>query len=268
MRTLRLTSPEMRGEDIRDLQKVLNERLEHYKSHGRVSENGIYDRGTAHAVAIVAVFLGLRHYDGIPAVTRLIEHPHLRNPEEIHTEHERAKARLEADHVATKKDGTGEAIQGLPRIPLIAEHFVGTHEDPPNSNWGVPYPAGWEKAFGFDSGVSWCGCFSGSMVNLAGGHVDSRVAFCPYIEADARSKTNGFDLWVPDHQDAGIGWLALFNWSGGSEPEHVEIVKEITPSGLVCVGGNTSGTDPAWGGMVGIEQRPFSLVVGYARPRL
>jgi hypothetical protein len=260
MRTCHLTSPEMRGTDIRDLQKVLNERLEHYKSRTRIKTNGIYDRETAHAVAVVARAEGLSHYDGIPAVTRLIEHPHLRNPHELMLEHERKK-------LAEHHDTIAAGAQGLARIPIIAAHYVGVHENPANSNWGEPDPAGWEKNFGFESGVPWCACFSCSMVNLAGGAIHGgNPAFCPNLEAYARSRTNGFDLWVADHQSAGVGWLALFNWSGGSEPEHVEIVKEIHSDHLVCVGGNTG--SEKWGGEVAIEQRPYNFVVGYCRPRI
>ena len=264
MRTLRLVSPEMRGTDIQQLQKVLNERLAHYHSRVRIHENGIYDRETAHAVAQVAHALGLEHYDGIPSVTSKIEHPLTRTPIEVHRSEERTKAAVKA-HEERKTAGK----HGLAAIVLHAEKFVGVHENPPGSNWGIPYPAKWEEHFGFSSGVSWCGCFAGNMVIAAGGHVDHRCGFCPYIEADARSRTNGFDLWRPNHNE-GIepGWLVLYNWVGGSEPEHVGIVKEIKGSHLIAVEGNTGGTNPSDGGMVAIMERPYNFVVGYARPRL
>ncbi len=270
---LALTSPEMRGENIRALQKALNERLEHYKSRIRVKENGIYDRETAHAVAVVARALGLEHYDGAPAVTRLIEHPNLRTPADRVREHARAKARLEVDAVAVRKDGTEEAIHGLARIPLVAAHFLGTHEEPANSNWGEPNPADWLKNFGFDSGAPWCAAFACSMVNLAGGAIHGGdPAFCPNLEAYARAGTNGFAEYRPsrDGMRPAIepGWLALFNWDGGTEPQHVEIVKELGSSTVKCIGGNTGGPDPSWGGMVAEEERAYSLIVGYCRPRI
>lgn len=595
LRTLRLVSPEMRGVDIQQFQKVLNERLTHYHSRVRIRENGIYDRETAHAVAQVAHALGLAHYDGVPYVTNKIEHPLTRTPIEVHRAEERMKVAAKA-HEARKSANK----HGLAAIVLHAEHYLGVHETPPGSNWGIPYPAKWEEHFGFGSGVSWCfgaetlistpdglrrideiergdfvysgrgiarrvvkthrqrrltvcvrahgldgsiastvhpyltrrrtptqrgsrqvqeaewahastlrrgdfiavpshverrmdgdaavayligryladgwhsdqargvgnyyicgahgevnelvaafrragfeerpyfrhtdvtlrlpstmhqwlkdcgkdalakrvpgvvfdwsaeirkeflkgyldgdghdtgsktmagtasrelahgiiqvarslgyvatlrhedrsmttviegrtvnqyphrymvelrglnpdphhrqvfnddeflwvpvrdvaerseqevfdltldsehtyvadgvvvhncGCFAGSMVIAAGGHVDQRVAFCPYIEADARSRTHGFDLWKPSWSRSGIepGWLVLYNWVGGSEPEHVGIVKEIRGSHLVAVEGNTSGSNPSDGGEVAIMQRPYSFVVGYARPRL
>lgn len=262
MRTLRLVSPEMRGTDVQQLQGVLNHRLNHYHSRAHIRENGIYDRETAHAVAVVAHAMGLQHYDGIPAVLRVILHPATRSPTDLQRERHRAQAAREAK----KRQGD---LHGLAAIVKHGEHFVGVHEVPAGSNWGHPFPAEWEQHFGYESGVSWCGCFAGNMVILAGGHVDHRCGFCPYIEADARSRTNGFDRWVRNHAE-GVepGWLVLYNWVGGSEPEHVGIVKSLHPSYLVAVEGNTSGQNPSDGGMVAIMQRPYNFVVGYARPRL
>lgn len=263
MRALHLTSPEMRGQDVRVLQRILNERLHHYKSRHRVREDGVYSRDTAHNVANIAYIMGLHHYSGDTPVLRLIEHPHLRNPAELHLSRERQKAREHGDKLA------GGGAHGLSRIVSIASHYVGVSEHPPGSNWGHPHPADWEREFGFSSGVSWCGCFAGAMVRLAGGHVTSRIAFCPFIEADARSHTNGFDLWRPNHNEGvGPGWLVLYNWNGGAEPEHVGIVKAVHGSFIETIEGNTGGSNPSDGGMVAIERRPYHFTVGYARPRL
>jgi hypothetical protein len=260
MRTLRLSSPEMRGIDVQNLQKVLNERLAHYRSRTRIKENGIYDRETAHAVAVIAKAEGLEHYDGIPAVIRLIMHPGLRTPAEHLREKERAKARAEA---------SVPGAEGLAAIPKIAARYLGVTENPPSSNWGRPYPAKWEENFGFDSGVSWCACFACSMVGLAGGHVTGEGGFCPAIEGYARAGTNGFVEWRANHGE-GVepGWLVLYNFAGGTEPEHIGVVEEIHPTFVQAIEGNTSGTNPADGGMVARMERPYSYVVGYARPRL
>lgn len=256
MRALHLTSPEMRGEDVRTLQHILNERLAHYHSRTRLKLDGVYGRSTAQAVAGVAYAMGLEHTTGTEPVLRIIEHPSLREPAQLHREHERAKER--AEH----KGGSLEAILHN------ALKYVGIHEQPPGSNSGSPYPERWEHNFGMGA-VSWCGCFAGSMILLAGGHVTSRVAYCPSIEADARSRTNGFDLWKSNHNE-GVepGWLVLYNWSGGSEPEHVGVVKAVHPDFIETVEGNTGGSNPSDGGMVAIEQRPYHFTVGYARPHL
>jgi CHAP domain len=263
MRTLRLVSPEMRGKDVQELQKVLNDRLAHYRSRKRIELNGIYDRETSHAVAIVAYSMGLQNYDGISSVLRLILHSSLRTPQERRRELERYQHAKDAKN---REDTSGK--QGLSSIVMHAEHYIGVHESPPGSNWGEPYPARWEQNFGYESGVSWCGCFAGNMVIAAGGHVDHRCGFCPYIESDARSRTNGFDLWTNHINGVEPGWLVLYNWTGGSEPEHVGIVKKILSTHLVAIEGNTSGVNPSDGGMVAVMDRPYQFVVGYARPRL
>lgn len=256
MRALHLTSPEMRGQDVRTLQHLLNDRLAHYHSRDRLVPDGVYGPATAHAVAGVAYAMGLEHFDGSVPVLRIIQHPHLRVAPQLLRERQRAKER------AAHKGGGG-----LAALPGIAAHYVGVHEQPPGSNAGSPFPSTWEHNFGFGP-VSWCGCFAGSMVLLAGGHVTSRVAYCPFIEADARTKTGGFDLWKPNHSEGvGPGWLVLYNWHGGSLPEHVGIVKEVHGDHLVTVEGNTGGSNPSDGGMVAIENRPYNFTVGYARPR-
>lgn len=263
MRRLALTSPEMRGRDVQVLQHVLNERLIHFRSRHRVKADGIYGRDTAQNLANVAYLLGLNHYDGETSVLRLVEHPHLRNPAEVRQAIRRQRAREAGDKLA------GGTVQGLARIVNIAHHYVGVAEWPPGSNWGHPHPADWEREFGFDSGVSWCGCFAGAMIRLAGGHVGSRIAFCPNIEADARSRTNGFDRWVANHGDGvGPGWLVLYNWVGGSEPQHVGIVKAVHGDYIETIEGNTGGSNPSDGGMVAVERRPYRFTLGYARPRL
>lgn len=254
-----LTSPLQRGTDVVHLQQALNARLT-ARGKSPVGVDGLYGPATAHAVRVVAWDLGLQHYEGTRGVVRYIEHPQLRNPVEL------ALAKTRKDEAAKHAQHVG-GKSGLEAVVAHAERFIGVQESPPGSNLGDPYPSGWERTFGFD-GESWCGAFAGCMVLAAGGHVGPRVAYCPYIEADARSKSNGFDLWVPNHdQGVGPGWLVLYNWSGGSLPEHVGVVKEIHPNYLVAVEGNTGGSNPSDGGMVAQTIRDYSFTVGYARPR-
>lgn len=261
MRTLQLTSPEMRGEDVRTLQHRLNERLQHYRSRSRVKEDGVYGRETAHLVREVAWTMGLDTFGASVGVQHDIEHPHLRSPLQLRREHERAQERIHTSKIA------GDS-HGLEAVVAHARSYLGIKEIPAGSNWGKPVPARWEENFGFDTGVSWCACFACSMVNDAGGHVHGECGFCPAIEGYARAKINGFDLWVPNHTE-GVkpGWLVLYNWVGGSEPEHIGVVEKITPTHVVAIEGNTSGSNPSDGGMVARMERPYSFTVGYARPR-
>lgn len=260
MRNLALTSPEMRGEDVRRLQYVLNERLEHYRSRTRLHVDGVYGRETAHAVSHISFLEGLETFSGTPGVQRLIEHPHLREPAQVLRAKHRAEARAHHSDVG----GTG-----LERLPRIAAKYIGVTEKPPGSNWGHPEPAGWEKNWGFDSGVSWCACFACSIANLGGCHITGSVPFCPNIEGYARARTHGFEMWRSSHTEGvGPGWLVLYNWGGGREPEHVGIVEKIEADHLVAIEGNTGGSNPSDGGMVAREFRPYRFTVGYAKPRI
>lgn len=257
-RPLKLTSPHTRGPDVQHLQQAINDR-----SIGTgtppLGIDGQFGPATLHRTAVVAYALGLLDTTASIDTQRLVEYPWLRNP----VQHRRGKQRLDA--IAKAKQHAGQP--GVAGIPRLAAHYIGIEENPHGSNSGHPFPSGWEQHFGMD-GVSWCGCFAGSMILMAGGHVDSRVAYTPYIVADAHSRTNGFDRWVDNHGQAGPGWLVLYCWDGSGVADHVGIVESIHPDHLVAIEGNTGGSDPAAGGMVARVSRGYGPVLGYARPRL
>jgi hypothetical protein len=255
MRILALTSPLMRGQDVVALQRALNAWNRETHNATLLAVDGQYGPETQSVTAIVAYRMGLGHTHALPAIQRCIENPRLRSPLDLRRATERRKAAIAA--------GTG-----LLGVLANAQSHIGVAEKPPGSNEGTPYPSKWEENFGMN-GVSWCGCFAGSMILAAGGHVTSRVAYCPYIRQDAEAKVNGFDLWTPDHQD-GVkpGWLVLYCWDSTGLPEHVGVVESIGGDSLVAVEGNTSGTNPSDGGMVARMTRPYEFVVGYARPRM
>lgn len=248
-RALHLTTPVTKGQDVRDLQKAINLWA---PKHGlaKVAVDGQFGPLTAHAAGAVAFSEGLLDRSASKTTIRLIWHPWMRSP----AEKKRAADRAKAAH-------------GLAALPGIAAKFIGVAEMPPGSNLGYPYPNHWEAEFGM-SGVSWCGCFAGAMVLAAGGHVTSRVAYTPFIEADAKAGQSGFAEWTSDRTQAGPGWLVLYNWVGGSEPEHVGIVESIEADHVTAIEGNTSGTNPSDGGMVARMERTYNFVLGFARPLL
>lgn len=251
-RDLRLTSPLTRGPDVQHLQQAINDRLD-WRGGSPIVIDGEFGPITHHSTRVAAYTIGLVDYEATVGVQRLIEFPWLRNPVQRQREKERA-AHFEPG--------------GLAQLPKIAAKYIGVAENPPGSNRGHPYPSLWEEHFALD-GVPWCGCFAGSVILAAGGHVGHRVTYCPYIEADARSKTNGFETWVDNHQDGvGPGWLVLYCWDRSGVPEHVGIVESIQSDHLVAIEGNTSGTNASDGGMVARMRRDYGPTVGYARPRL
>lgn len=254
-RTAHLTSPPMRGLDIQHLQQAINTRL---KSRGgqHVPETGIWTPVDEHALRTAAFDLGLDAFDGSPAVTRIVENPGFRNPAQLTRAHSRAKALEQHD-------------KGLAAIPVIAAKYIGVHEVPAGSNKGHPQPSGWEDQILGGDGYPWCGCFDGGVIILAGGHVDSEIAYVPNIPGIARAGTHGFEAWTTDHTKAGPGWLVCFQFNGpGTDLDHVEIVEQIHPDHLTTIGGNTSGSNPADGGMVARNQRTYTYVAGFAKPRM
>lgn len=250
MRTLGLTSPHMRGEDVKHLQGELT------KLGFHVAPDGEYGPATDAAAQACGFRLGLEvhHPTVTPGVRRIFQHPELRDPAELVRAHHR--------HQAHPSGPTG-----LAAVASIAATYIGVHESPAGTNSGHPFPTGWEGNFGLDH-AQWCGCFSGSMVLRAGGHVTPRVVYCPYIVGDAHSHTGGFEEWQSDHRNAGVGWLVLYCWDGTGTAEHVGVVESIHTDHLVAIEGNTGGTEPGWGGMVARVSRTFDFVLGYAKPRI
>jgi hypothetical protein len=61
--------------------------------------------------------------------------------------------------------------------------------------------------------------------------------------------------------------LPCYNFTGGLVGQHVGFLEQVIETGLYDWEGNTGGSNPADGGMVAYEFRPFSVVLGYARPR-
>lgn len=248
-RSLHLTTPITKGGDVRDLQKAINLWAAKHRLPA-ITVDGQFGPLTSHAAGATAFSEGLLDRSASKTTIRLIWHPWMRTP----AERKRAAERAKASH-------------GLDGLPLLASQYIGVAEMPPGSNRGNPHPDDWERNFGM-AGVSWCGCFAGSMVLRAGGHVTSRVAYTPFIEADAQAGASGFAEWTTDRTKAGPGWLVLYNWAGGSTPEHVGIVESFTADHVTAIEGNTGGTNPSDGGMVARMDRTYNFVLGYARPVL
>lgn len=252
-RTVALTTPWMRGLDIQHLELAMDKRSV-ARGGAPIKVDGVWSAEDEHALATIAYELGLDAFDGSPAVTRLIEHPEFRTPAELARAHSRAK--VAAEHP-----------KGLAQIPIIAAKFIGVHEIPAGSNRGAQVDA-WSKHFGME-GAPWCGIFDGNMIELAGGNVTPRVAYVPSIAADAQAGVNGFERWTTDHTQITPGWSVCFRFGGpGTEMDHVEIVESVHPDHLTTIGGNTGGSDPADGGMVARNQRTYTFVAGYAKPRI
>lgn len=83
---------------------------------------------------------------------------------------------------------------------------------------------------------------------------------CGAILSDAKVR----GIWVPkwDIEVVQPGWLSLFNWHGGTAPEHVGIVETLTDDILHDVEMNTSSASNANGGTCARRVRTEACLLG------
>ena len=166
--------------------------------------------------------------------------------------------------IAAKRKSGGE------KAAAWALKQIGTTESPTGSNKG-PYPISHCQIFtiGYD-GVPWCGCFVASAaVEEAGADIPlkARLAYTPYVCADAAANTNGLRRISADEVERGD--LIVFNFGSGIA-KHVGLALGPIAGGMTdCAEGNTSsGTSGSQdnGGGVYRRSRPLSDVICFARP--
>ena len=165
---------------------------------------------------------------------------------------------------AKRRDGAKKAVRW-------AKAQVGRTESPYGSNRGpFPVSACQEFTIGYD-GVPWCGCFVAYAAIKNGGAAipnKARLAYTPYIVADANAGANGLRA-VPLSQ-CQEGDLVVFDFAPGSGADHVGIAAGPITGGLTdCIEGNTSagsGGSQDNGGGVFRRRRPVSQVACVARP--
>lgn len=262
MRTLRLTSPLTKGEDVKVLQKAINAR-QAARSRPRIIVDGECGPATINAASSLGYLLGAqkstfeRNYLTI-GLQRMIIHPKSRTPLQL----VRARNR--------KKYLEEEAKRSTPqkRVVKAAYSFVGVTEHPAGSNRG-PVVSKFQKPFGVD-GVFWCGAFVGYLLREYGGiPVNSRILYVPYIISDAKNGTNGFKKTVP-LQDIQPGDVLCFDFGVSSDTgEHVGIAVSRPVNGMVeTIEGNTSSGSAGSqsnGGGVFHRSRPLSSIVAACR---
>lgn len=233
-RTLRLSSPNMHGGDVSRYQRDLNGWLERWNVPHRIDVDGEYGIGTRAAHKLVCHGLGVNWRDGAtPTVRRKVHDADRRTDREKKIGGERAdwRHRLK-DRYASPDGGPKAAV-------AYAEKFIGVKEHPPGSNVG-PHITEWERLTGYNvpsggPGVPWCGCFANACLIAAGLPNEHFMGYCPYIEAHARSGSDGW-TWHSANEKPERGWLALF---GQPIAAHVELVTH-TGFPLRTIGGNTS----------------------------
>jgi hypothetical protein len=164
------------------------------------------------------------------------------------------------------------AVRARRRALRWALAQVGTTDSPTDGAEADGRVESWLHEFGM-SGVGWCGAFVGYALRLVAGihTIDVRVVWVPYVLEDAGAGRLGWESIVHPC-DAGPGDVALFNWEGSHEPQHIGFVIANDPARSVVhtVEGNTTRDgkgDQADGGGVFVRERPYGVIVACARPR-
>ena len=242
MVTLKLTSPNMKRPEVGAAQKIL--KTKGYYS-GKI--DSIYGEASARATRTAKWELGYAE-NRIDSTFDEQLYGYLTGATKpVLVMRQRAKSR-------TKKQMGVVALD-------VAQRFVGLSEQPPGSNkiifsnwYGMNGP--WCAMF-----VTYCFVEAKSKAFIKG----SRYAYCPYMLNDAKYNRNGLRLITA--KEAQPGDIALFDFKKSGVAAHVGIVASVVGNQkkFATVEGNTSGTNPADGGMVASMTRNVSDVIGFVR---
>ena len=244
MKTLVLTSPNMKGVDVSKAQTILKN-LGYY--NGRI--DGIYGPQSAAATKAAKWDIGYAKKNvnssfGGVLLNFLID---LKKPTLL------MRRRASIRH--NKKTNGNAAL-------VEASKYIGMSEKPPGSNkvmfsewYGMNGP--WCLMF-----VTYCFVKAGSKSFIKG----RKYAYCPYLLADARAGRNG--LRVVPKSAVRSGDIVLFDWNKDGTADHVGIVDKPPVkknTRFTSVEGNTSGTNPSDGGMVAKMSRSTGSVIAFVR---
>jgi hypothetical protein len=225
-RTIRLTSPPMRGDDVRLLQVTINRQYRTWGVAAKIAEDGVYGQQTRAHLRTVLYGLGIeqrRLDNGVTPELRV----KLRRKRLTRAERRRYEARAPWRRRLVKRyRSSSDAVAAAVRF---GRAHVGVTERPPGSNSG-PQITAWLRAVEVGP-APWCGAFVNACLQAAGFPAQPWLRYCPWIEARARAGEDGWSWHAIG--DARPGDLVLY---GIREAVHVGL---YVGRG-VTVEGNTS----------------------------
>lgn len=246
MRELKLTSPNMRGQDVRQAQTVLRANA-FGQDYGPGPADGVFGETTARACKRAKYWLGYSSRAQLPTFADQL-HGYLRTGKLPLVKRLRRKRRL-------------AALKPPPmRAKALAEarKHVGEKESPPGSNiisfsnwYGLRGP--WCAMF-----ASWCYVQAGSKAFKKGEH----YAYVPYIVHDARAGLNGLAITTAPR----AGDLVCFDWNRDGLADHVGLFnawKSERAGTFQTVEGNTSTSSDSDGGQVMQRDRERGEVIAF-----
>lgn len=241
-RVLSITSPPMKGEDVKRAQR----NLQKYGAWtGKI--DGVFGEITGRACSQAKYKLGY--------ATKNIRPTYGTDLDAYLTGKKKPTLLMQRRAKNRKPKNLGEAAL------VVAESFIGTKENPPNSN-RVKF-SNWYGIIG-----PWCAMFVTYCFNEVGAkHFKPGVrwAYCPYLVNDARAQRYGTTVVPKDKVRPGD--IVLFDWQSDGTADHVGIVKHPpNKSGnFVSVEGNTSTSSDSDGGEVMVRNRNVKQVRCFVR---
>lgn len=263
-RGLHLTSPLVRGADVRALQVAVNEELEHRRLAWRqVEVDGSFGPRTLHACAFLGWVLGFsgRRLDATtgsqPRLSKrsqqVLRDPRRRAPAE------RVRERLRRRKVRALRrahqEGPAAAVAYIREMAAKGVHETGS------TNTGELVDR-WQAYFGLHA-QPWCGCFAGYAAKAVGGsQATTWFPYGPSIAADAAVGRNGVRRVAFDAAEPGD---VLVLWGG----DHIATAMARPNGNTIATGeGNTSpndGDSQADGGCVALKTRSRADITCVAR---
>jgi hypothetical protein len=250
VKTLSLTSPNMRGMDVVIAQAHLKRGNIFRADYLQGPQDGIFGEGMARACIRAKYWLGYSTASMLPIYGDAL------------------------DGYLTGRKSLGPIMQirrsrrlaALKEVPLrvkalnLARTKLGVKESPAGSN-KVEFSA-WYGLVG-----PWCAMFTtwayvqaGSKAHVRG----SKYAYVPFIVADARAGRNS--LSVVSYLDAKPGDLVCFNWDGDWDADHVGLLEEKIGGGdFESIEGNTAVGNDSNGGEVMRRRRNVKQVQAFVR---
>jgi len=242
MRVLSLTSPPMKGDDVKNAQR----RLRTFGAwSGKI--DGVFGEQTARACTQAKWMLGYAEKNIRPTYGTDLNAFLTGTRKPTLLMQRRAKTR--------KPKNLGEAAL------VVARSYIGVKENPPNSN---------KTMFSNWYGITgpWCLMFVTYCFNNVGAkHFKPGVrwAYCPFMVNDARAQRYGLNV-VPKTK-VKAGDIALFDWKGDGVSDHVGIVSKAPNKygDFQAIEGNTSHGNDSDGGAVMLRDRNVNQVICFVR---
>lgn len=240
-RTMKLTSPYMRGDDVRKLQQELKK-----DKYLQGTPDGVFGPDTSRAVYRAKHWLGYRVPDHTAA--------------QMLVDYLTGKRKL-TDAMVSRRKARQKALAARPvRQKMLdeAKKWEGTKESPPGSN-RVKFSA-WYGLVG-----PWCAMFTsycGVTVNARGFARGKRWAYVPYVVADAKHGRNNLAITYSPQE----GDLVTFDWDNDGVADHIGFFVHWNGGGKTkfrSLEGNTGVGNDSNGGEVMWRDRNKSDVIAF-----